>query len=213
MKRSYSGFSLLFKNTCLLKDLSLKRVKMKMLEMGVLKLCRDISMWEGMSEARGFSLPLKWGGLIARAMSLFPLEGPEGRAGVSPRLAVSHLQTGGPGSQGWKRKFMAIQVSDEGPCDGHGWQRGIVKGQNGPFSSASVANTTLCFLLRQKARSKGQTWSQHPELPALARGVYVHVFCTHIMCVNACVVCCEGHVCVCVCVYGICCECANLMYV
>lgn len=133
MKRSYSGFSLLFKNTCLLKDLSLKRVKMKMLEMGVLKLCRDISMWEGMSEARGFSLPLKWGGLIARAMSLFPLEGPEGRAGVSPRLAVSHLQTGGPGSQGWKRKFMAIQVSDEGPCDGHGWQRGIVKGQNGPF--------------------------------------------------------------------------------
>ena len=96
---------------------------------------------------------------------------------------------------------MAIQVSDEGPCDGHGWQRGIFKGQNGPFSSASVAHTALCFLLRQKARSKGQTWSQHPELPALVRGVYVHVFCTHIMCVNACVVCCEGHVCVCVCVW------------
>lgn len=59
-KKLYSFFFHLFFYTISSNDQSLESEKIKVCEMSLHKLCRDMSTW-GSSEARGFSVPLKLG--------------------------------------------------------------------------------------------------------------------------------------------------------
>ena len=60
MKRSYTVFFHLFFYTISSNDQNLESVKIKVCEMSLLKICRDMSTW-GSSEARDFAFLLKLG--------------------------------------------------------------------------------------------------------------------------------------------------------